>query len=372
MPAVLRREIHLVALVATAIVVYFAHGRLAEAGGAVGWLVFAWLFVAILWGAFAVVRHAEALAHRLGEPYGTLVLTLAVTAIEVAFIVSATLSGQSGETLARDTVFAVLMITLNGLAGLCLLIGGLRYGEQEHNLQGTRSFLAVIVPVAVLVLILPNFTTTKSGPYLTVFQSAVIGVLVLALYGVFLLVQTVRHAQFFQDPHARKTRARKTRARERVAAGAVRNEVYWHTAFLLATLVPVIFLAEELAAETSREFAAIGTPAALAGVVLALLVLSPEGMGGLRAAAGNEIQRAINIVLGSALATVGLTVPAVLAIGVWTGRDIALGLAPEEMVLLALTFAVTPFTFGSLRTNVLVGAVHFVLFVVFIALIFDP
>jgi Ca2+:H+ antiporter len=201
-----------------------------------------------------------------------------------------------------------------------------------------------------------------------VFQSAVIGVLVLALYGVFLLVQTVRHAQFFQDPHARKTRAR-----ERVAAGAVpRNEVYWHTAFLLATLVPVIFLAEELAAETGREFAAIGAPAALAGVVLALLVLSPEGMGGLRAAAGNEIQRAINIVLGSALATVGLTVPAVLAIGVWTGRDIALGLAPEEMVLLALTFAVTPFTFGSLRTNVLVGAVHFVLFVVFIALIFDP
>ena len=370
MPAVLRQEFHLVGLWVGAAAIYFAHGAaLADAGAALNWLRFAVFFAAILWGAFAVVRHAEALAHRLGEPYGTLVLTLAVTAIEVAFIVSATLAGKGGETLARDTVFAVLMITLNGLTGLCLLIGGFRYGEQEHNLQGTRSYLAVIVPVAVLALILPNFTTTKPGPYLTVFQSAIIAILVLALYGVFLLVQTVRHAQFFQEPGVRKARARRQTA---VEAPGLRSEIFWHAGVLALTLLPVVYLAEELAGQTSREFAALGAPAALAGVVIAILVLSPEGMGALRAASGNEIQRAINIVLGSAVATVGLTIPAILAINIGSARDIALGLAPEEMVLLALTFLVTPFTFGSLRTNVLVGAVHFVLFVVFIALIFDP
>ena len=366
MIAALRNELHLAATWATALLVFFFHARFAGADGAAGWLQFAWLFVVILWGAFGVVRHAEALAHRLGEPYGTLVLTLAVTVIEVAFIVSATLSGTGGETLARDTVFSVLMITVNGLTGLCLLIGGLRYGEQEHNLQGTRSFLAVIVPVAVLTLILPVFTTTRPGPYLTFFQSLIIGTLVLILYGVFLVVQTGRHASFFVEPRGRKA---SNHAR---APGGARAAIYRHSLLLVATLLPVVYLAEELAAFTSRGFAAIGAPIALAGVVIAVLVLAPEGLGAVRAAAANQIQRAINISLGSALATVGLSIPAVLAINAWTTRDVALGLAAEEMVLLALTFAVTPFTFGGARTNVLVGAVHFVLFIVFVALIFDP
>jgi Ca2+:H+ antiporter len=367
MISVLRNELHLAASWATALLVFFFHSRLAAAEGAAGWLLFAWLFLAILWGAFGVVRHAEALAHRLGEPYGTLVLTLSVTVIEVAFIVSATLTGKGGETLARDTVFSVLMITLNGLPGLCLLIGGLRYGEQEHNLQGTRSFLAVIVPVAVLTLILPVFTTTRPGPYLTFFQSFIIGALVLVLYGIFLAVQTGRHASFFVDPRARKAIANHARM-----SGGARKAIYRHGLLLVASLLPVVYLAEELAAFTSRTFAAIGAPIALTGVVIAVLVLSPEGMGAVRAAAANQIQRSINIALGSALATVGLSIPAILAINMWTTRDVALGLAAEEMVLLALTFAVTPFTFGGVRTNVLVGAVHFVLFIVFVALIFDP
>jgi Ca2+:H+ antiporter len=362
----LRNELHLAASWATALLVFAFHGRLAAADGAAGWLLFAWLFLTILWGAFGVVRHAEALAHRLGEPYGTLVLTLSVTVIEVAFIVSATLTGKGGETLARDTVYAILMITLNGLTGLCLLIGGLRYGEQEHNLQGTRSFLAVIVPVAVLTLILPVFTTTRPGPYLTFFQSLIIGSLVLVLYGIFLVVQTGRHASFFVDPAAKRIA---NHARRR---GGARNAVRRHGLLLVASLLPVVYLAEELAAFTSRSFAAIGAPIALTGVVIAVLVLSPEAMGAVRAAAANQIQRSINIALGSALATVGLSIPAILAINMWTTRDVALGLAAEEMVLLALTFAVTPFTFGGIRTNVLVGAVHFVLFIVFVALIFDP
>lgn len=364
----LRHEVHLAVLWAAAVFAYFAHDFIVHpASGIQAWARIGIFFALILWGAFAVVRHAEALAHLLGEPYGTLVLTLAVTAIEVAFIVSAELGGSANATLARDTVFAVLMITVNGMVGLCLLIGGLRYGEQEHNLQGTRSFLAVIVPVAVLALVLPNYTTTP-GPVLSTFQSAVFGVLILLLYGVFLSVQTVRHPYYFKQPVVKRAR----KAREAAATAPSGQAALFHAGILVLTLVPVVYLTEALASLTGIGLRAVSAPAALAGVIIAVLVLSPEGMGALRASSNNELQRAINISFGSALATVGLTIPAILAISVWRGAGITLGLANEETLLLVLTFLVTAFTFGGAHTNVLMGAVHLVLFLAFLALIFDP
>jgi Ca2+:H+ antiporter len=360
------REAHLLALWLTAALFWvFGHGWIAQAQGAFALVLFAWLFAVIMWGAFGVVRHAEEIAERLGEPLGTLVLTLAVTVIEVSFIVTAMIGGPAGSSLARDTVFAVVMITLNGVVGVALLAGALRHREQTHSLPGTQAFLAVLIPLASFALILPNFTTSSHGPTLSTLQAIVIGALTLLLYGVFLSMQTVRHRGFFTDvaeaplqvhaPEDHKGRA-----------------IALHTAALLLTLVPVVFLAEELSHIARYGITALGAPAPVAGVLIAILVLAPESMGALRAALDNRPQRAVNIALGSALATIGLTIPAVLAVGIVTRTPVALGLAAEEMVLLAVTFVVSMITFGGGRTNVLLGAVHAVMFLVFVLLLFDP
>jgi Ca2+:H+ antiporter len=369
MLSILRRELHLAAVWGAALLAYFAHDTiLAPAGAALEWARYAAFFAIILWGAFAAVRHAEALAHHFGEPYGTLVLTLAVTVIEVAFILTAMLGGHD-LALARDTVFAIMMVTVNGIAGLSLLLGGLRHGEQEHNLQGTRSYLAVIVPLSVLALILPNFTTATPGPTLSVFQSWVLAVGIIALYAIFLAIQTSSLHRYFLEPAQESAAVPAARHRER---GETPGPPGAHAAILILTLLPLIYLAESLAQLTGRGLRNLGAPEALAGVVVASLVLAPEGLSALRAALRNELQRAINGSLGAALAAVGLTIPAVLAFAAMSGGGVPLGLAAEEMLLLLLTFLVTVFTFGGVRTNVLVGSVHVLLFIVFIALIFDP
>jgi Ca2+:H+ antiporter len=332
--------------------------------------LFVWLFATILWGAFNVVRHAEELAHRLGEPYGTLVLTMSVTVIEVSFIFVVMLGDEAASTLARDTIFAVLMITLNGVAGICILLGGLRHQEQSYNLQGARAFLAVIMPLSVITLVLPNFTSSTPGPTLSYVQSFVFGALTILLYGVFLAIQTVRHASFFVEPATEGEEPRHDEDAHAYSSDSTSS--LYHAILLLASLVPVIILIEELAHIVEEGIDAIGAPDAVAGVLVAILVLSPEAVGALRAALNNKLQRAVNISLGSALATIGLTVPAVLAIGIASERLIVFGLNPEEMVLLTLTLVVASLTFGGPRTNILQGAVHLVLFVVYAVLLFDP
>src|SRR6478752_1780290 len=201
MPKLLRNEAQVPAVWLTAaLFLAFGKGWSAAASAALTLLLFAWLFAAILWAAFGVVRHAEHLAEKLGEPYGTLILTLSVTLIEVAFIVTAIATSTGSTPVARDAVFAVVMIMLNGTIGLCLLLGGLRHREQTYNLPGARAFLAVVIPLAIFALILPNFTVMVPGPTLSTPQAIVIAVLTLALYAVFLVMQTVRHKSFFQDP----------------------------------------------------------------------------------------------------------------------------------------------------------------------------
>jgi Ca2+:H+ antiporter len=371
MLTLVRNEAQVVAVWLTAaLFLAFGSGWFAAAANSTGLtlLLFAWLFAAILWGAFGVVRHAEHLAETLGEPYGTLILTMSVTIIEVAFIVTATATSTGSSPVARDAVFAVVMIMLNGTIGLCLLVGGLRHHEQSYNLPGARAFLSVVIPLAVFALILPNFTVVATGPVLSKPQAITIGVLTLALYGVFLMMQTVRHRSFFQDPVDADSSALPEAPPDTEHA----NPIAFHTVCLLLTLLPAVYLTEQLGHIVEHAVKAMSAPPALAGVIVAVLVLAPEAMGALQATLRNRLQRAVNIALGSVLATIGLTIPVVLVLGVWKGIPTILGLGQEHVVLLAVTLVVSTLTFGGDRTNMLQGAVHVVMFLVFGLLLFHP
>lgn len=323
----------------------------------------AWVIAAILLAAFAVVRHAEVLAGRFGEPYGTLILTLAVTSLEILMIASLMLHGDQ-PTLARDTMYSVVIIVLTGFLGLCLLLGGLKFHEQTFNLQGANSYLAMILPLSVIGLVLPVFT--KSGPYggFSPAHSAGLVGLSLAIYAVFLLVQTRTHRGFF-----RMTEPGAETPGENHPASSRSSKV--HTVLLLAYILPVVLLAEKLAVVLHHTSSHLGLPGAFDGLVVAALLLAPEGLAALQAARQNRIQRSVNILLGSVLATIGLTIPAALAIGLFTGRSVILGLDSPEIVLLLITQATCILTFGQGRTNMLQGAVHLVLFGVYLFLVFD-
>jgi Ca2+:H+ antiporter len=328
--------------------------------------VLSWLVLVVALSAFAVVRHAEYLAHRLGEPYGTLILTLAVTGIEVMIIVATMSTGDGSPTLARDAMFAVLMIVLNGLVGSALLIGGIRHHEQEYNLQGASAFLAVILPLAVVGLVLPSFTQATTNPTFSPVQAAVWAVVSVALYMVFLAIQNIWHRSYFQS--RRDTSA--PPASPVCLHGRIRGITY-HAALLLVYMAVVATLAKQLAVPMDFTIRVSGAPAALAGLLVAVIVLAPEAMAAIRAALANDLQRSVNVLLGSALATIGLTIPAVLTYGLLERRAILLGLDPVGITLLALTILQSMLTFSSSRTNVLFGAVHLLLFAVYLLLWFQ-
>jgi Ca2+:H+ antiporter len=328
--------------------------------------VFIWLFAMILWSAMCVVRHAECLAVKLGEPYGTLILTLSAISIEVVMISTATLHGANNPTLGRDAIFAVVMIALNGFAGLCLVIGGLRYREQYYNLQGVNSYLNVIMTLAVLGLVLPNFTTSTSSPTFSTEQEIFLIVMSLLLYGIFLLIQTMRHRRYFVE------------SRETVVAADSAHhplQTYstgFHATMLLVYMVTVILLAKKFAVPLDNSIERFGMPQAFGGAIIAALVLAPEGIGAIDATLRNQLQRSINILFGSVLATIGLTISAVLTIGLSTKQPVVLGVQGGNLPLLLLTLAVSVVTFTSRKTNVLQGCVHLLLFAVFVLLIFAP
>ena len=331
-------------------------------------LIFLWLFTAVLGSALSVVRHAEHLALYLGEPYGTLLLTLSVTFVEVTSIAAIMLHGANNPTLARDTLFAVAMIILNGMVGLSLLVGGWRHREQQYNLQGANAYLGVIIPLAVLSLIMPDFTQTTPGPLLSHEQDILLVLVGLGLYSAFLAVQTRRHRGYF--------RFGADSADEQANAGdpALTSRpplLLAHTALLIAYLLPVVFLAEQFAHPVDYLIETLRAPTALGGVIIAVLVATPEAIGAVRAALANHLQRSINIFLGSVLSTIGLTVPAIVLVSRMIGREIVLGVEHTDMVMLLLTLVVCVVTFSSGRTNVMQGAVHLVLFAVYLALIFQ-
>ena len=332
------------------------------------WLVFVflWLFTAVLWAALAAVRHADALAILLGEPYGTLVLTLSVISIEVSMISAVMLHGANNPTMARDAMFAVIMIVLNGMVGLSLLAGGWRHREQHYNLEGAKSYLAVLIPLAVLSLVLPNYTISTPGPNFSPFQTVFLIIISFGLYGSFLAIQTVRHRQYFIDPKEA------VEEHGRLQSEGAAQHYTFHTLLLIAYLVPVVVMAEKLAVPIDYVVETLHAPRTLAGLVVAALVVTPEAISAIGAARANHLQRSVNISLGSVLATIGLTVPAVLFIGLITGRKLELGLPPTAIIMLTLTLLVSMVTFSSARSNVLLGAVHVLLFLAYIMLIFQP
>lgn len=329
------------------------------------WLavVFIFLFAIIMGSVLGAVRHADQLAEQLGEPYGTLVLTISITSIEVVSISTIMLEGSNNPTLVRDTLFAVVMIILGGMVGLSLLLGALRHREQSHNLQGSNAYLGVIVPLAVLTLVMPNYTLTTPGPLLSSLQEIGLAVLCLGLYGVFLALQTGRHRGYF------------TLGDENEAGDPPRSTAKGSTSksalLLIAYLVSIVFLVHQLAMPIDYAIETLAAPVALGGLVLAVLVATPEAIGAIRAARQNRLQRSVNIFLGSVLSTIGLTVPTMLAISWLIGRNIILGVENTSFVLLLLTLAVSVITFSSGRTNLLQGAVHVVLFLAFLMLIFE-
>src|SRR5947199_4728900 len=363
----MRREFPLLIGLGTAAIFFAAGSQLVELiahpVALIG--VFVWLFATILWSAISVVRHADFLAIKLGEPYGTLILTLSAISIEVVMISTAMLHGANNPTLARDAMFAVFMIALGGLVGLSLLLGGLRHREQHYNLQGVNSYLNVIMALAVLGLVLPVFTTSTSGPTFSTEQEIFLVVVSLLLYAIFLLIQTVRHRPYFKDSKEVALTSSSHRSLQ------IRSTAF-HTTMLLVYLFTVILLAEKFAIPLDNSIEKFHMPQAFGGAIIAALVLSPEGLGGIRASLQNQLQRSINILFGSVLATIGLTIPAVLTIGIITKRSVTLGVQGGNLPLLLLTLAVCVVTFTSRKTNVLQGCVHLLLFAVFVLLIFAP
>ena len=329
--------------------------------------VFVWLFIGVLWSAISVVRHADGLALRCGEPYGTLILTLSAITIEVVMISAAMLHGANNPTLARDMMFAVIVITLNGLVGLALLLGGLRHHEQYYNLQGTSAYLNTIMALTVLGLVLPNFTTSMSGPRFSFVQEVFLVVTSLSLYGIFLITQTRRHRQYFMEPEGTAVSADRGHHHD----SQVRS-IGFHTVMLFLYLIAVVVLAEKFAIPLDNCIERFGMPQAFGGAIIAGLVLAPEALSAIKAAMRNQLQRSVNVLHGSVLASIGLTIPAVLVIGMTTKRPVTLGIEGGNLPLLLLTLAVSVVTFGSGRTNVLQGCIHLLLFAVFLLLIFCP
>jgi Ca2+:H+ antiporter len=326
-----------------------------------------WLFAVVLLSALAIVRHAEGLAAKLGEPLGTLVLTLAVTGVEVTMITAVMYTGHGNAALARDTMYAVVMIVLNGMVGLSLLLGGIRYREQTYNLQGANTYLAVIVPLAVLGLVLPNYTVASPGPTFSPLQATFFIIMSLGLYGVFLLIQNVRHREYFLAPVA----AGADMAEVAGHSGHEVRSIAYHSLFLVMSLVLVVFLSKQIAAPINYGIHGLHAPPALGGFLVSVLVLSPESLSAVRAALANHLQRSVNLLLGSVLASISLTIPAVLTVGFVTHQDIVLGLDAVDTVLLVLTLGVSTLTFASARTNVLLGAVHLLLFLAYLMLVFE-
>ena len=332
-------------------------------------ILLAVLFLIMLWAAFSVVRHAECLASLLGEPYGTLILTLSVIGIEVALIASIMITGADKPTLARDTMFSIIMIVLNGLVGLSLIFGGLKHRLQSYNLQGAGAYLSMLMPFAILGLVLPRFTTSAPGGELSPLMAGFLILMSVVLYGIFLSAQTITHSDIFQQAPEGGNADSPNDAHDH--HGAEATTVPAHAIGLMAALLPIILLSKSLAVYVDFGIGAVGAPLAFGGFLVAALILTPEGLSAIRAARNNQLQRSVNICLGSGLSTMGLTIPTVLIIGWVTSERVELGLESTEIIILMLTLIVSLVTFVSQRTHALQGAVHLALFLAYVFLIFD-
>jgi Ca2+:H+ antiporter len=334
-------------------------------GASGGWML-AVAGAALIAAVLAAVHHAEVIALRVGEPFGTLILALAITVIEVALIVSMMLAGGADQAaLPRDTIYATLMIICNGVVGLCLLVGGLRHREQSFRIQGASTSLATLLAMTALTLVLPTFTTSSPGPTYTHSQLIFAALMSLLLWVLFVFVQTVRHRDYFlPEVH--------TDDADVHAAPPTVGEAWASGGLLVVGLVSVVGLAKVLSPSIERGLETVGAPQAVLGIVIAMLVLLPETVAAVRAAASNRLQTSLNLSYGSALASIGLTIPAVAAASVWLELPLILGADAKSLVLLSLTFTVSILTLASGRTHAMQGSVHLVIFAAFLFLAFVP
>jgi len=344
-------------------------------------LVFSWerelpVLAYILVGAVLVgvvlsaVHHAEVVAHRVGEPYGSLVLAVAVTVIEVALIITLMLgkSSEDASTLARDTAFAAVMITINGIVGISILVGSLRHNTPRFNSEGAGGALAVVATLTTLTLVVPSFTVSEPGAQFTPLQLAFVAVAALVLWGAFILLQTGRHRDFFL-PVSKSGKI----IDEDTHMEPPSNKATWLSlGLLLVSLVAVVGLAKAMSPAVEGVVEAAGIPETFVGVVVALVVLLPEGMAATKAAARNRLQTSLNLGIGSAMASIGLTIPAIAVASIWLPTPLTLGLGPVQIVLFLLTIAVATLTIVPGRATRLQGVVHLVLFAAFLFLSATP
>jgi Ca2+:H+ antiporter len=328
------------------------------------------LVTLVLAGAvLAAVHHAEVIAHRVGEPFGSLVLAVAVTIIEVALIVTLMADGgDKSSTLARDTVFAAVMITCNGIVGLVLIVASLRHGTAVFNPEGTGAALATVATLATLSLVLPTFTTSKPGPEFSGAQLAFAALSSLALYGLFVATQTVRHRDYFL-PVSRQGEAI---TKDHHADAPSARTALISLGLLGLALIGVVGLAKGVSPTIESGVEAAGLHHAVVGVIIALLVLLPETIAALRSARRDRVQTSLNLALGSAMASIGLTIPAVALASIWLSGPLVLGLGSTHMVLLALTVVVSSLTVVPGRATPLQGGVHLVLFAAYLELAINP
>lgn len=324
-----------------------------------------WIWIPVVVGligaVLAAVHHAEVIAERVGEPYGTLVLAVAVTVIEVALIVSLMIADDTPNMgLPRDTVYAAVMIILTGMVGLCLFAGSLQHNEQTFSLHGVSAALATLAALAVLTMVLPSFTTSSPGATYSTGQLGFVALVSLLLYAAFVLVQTVRNRDYFLDE------LDPTPDAPGHGKAARQSALGWTMLALVASLVAVVLLAKALAPGITASLDAIGAPEAATGVFIAALVLLPESLAAFRAARANRLQTSLNLAIGSALASIGLTIPVVAVLSLVMGWTLELGLDSREVVLLALALLVSTLSLGTGRTTLLHGAVHLVIFGVFL------
>ena len=321
------------------------------------------LGTALILSVLAAVHHAEVVAHKVGEPYGTLILAVAVTVIEASLIVSVMLSGgPTAAFVARDSVYAAVIIVCNGIIGLCLLVGGMRHHVISFRVDGTSPGLAVLATLSVVTLILPAYTTTTPGPTLTPLQLGFAGAISLILYGVFVFVQTVRHRDYFQVLNDGSA------SEEQHAPAPTLRTALISFGLLCVALVAVVGLAKLLAPAIEAAVEAAGLPTIVIGIAIAMLVLLPETGAAIRNAAANRMQTSLNLAIGSALACIGLTIPTVAVVSIAFDLPLELGIPPKDIVFLSLTLLVATLTLSSGRATVLQGAVHLVLFAAFLFL----
>ncbi|MTG99186.1 calcium:proton antiporter [Myroides albus] len=341
------------------------------------------LLFTIVGAAFGVVKEADELAHKLGEPYGTLILTLSIVSIEVILISAVMLGPGENPTIGKDSIFSVMMIIMNLVIGLCILLGGLKYGEQEYNAQGTMSYIAMIIMLGGIGLMLPNFIQGAGGGRFSDTQAILLALFIIFLYGIFLFFQMKGYKHLYVQP---KTGSMEILYKDRLlqeqnqatevisekTTTKANKEIWLRSIILLGMILPIVLLSHNMAVVVDYGIQSANLPTLLGGVLVAIIVFTPESMTAVKAALNNEFQRAINLCHGAFVSTVGLTVPSVLIVGLITGKTVLFGMNSTETILFVITLLLSLMTFLGKRTTPIMGVMHLVLFAVFAMLIFNP